>query len=257
MRRRLGLLVATLRGGGDRVRHRAGRLAGATRRHEDEVRDRRDVPAQRPGRVLRADPGRDEGLLHVHQHARAVPTTSAASAAGRSCGSTTTTGTTPRTRRSRRGSSSRRTRSSRTFGALGTEPQQAVVDYMNHAQGAAAARLHRSDRVRQPGTRSGLYTIGWQPDYFAEGRIYGKYAAAELAEREDRRPLPERRLRQELPRGSQGRPRVEVVEHRQRGGLRRHRRERRVAGRGGYGSPEPTWSRSSRRRARRSRPTRR
>ncbi len=64
-----------------------------------------------------------------------------------------------------------------TFGALGTEPQQAVVDYMNDRK---VPQLLVSTGATEFGAkyREKPYTIGWQPDYFAEGRIYGKYAAA-------------------------------------------------------------------------------
>src|SRR3954469_5191131 len=64
-----------------------------------------------------------------------------------------------------------------TFGALGTEPQQAVVDYMNQRK---VPQLLVSTGATEFDTRykEDPYTIGWQPDYFAEGRIYGKYAAA-------------------------------------------------------------------------------
>jgi branched-chain amino acid transport system substrate-binding protein len=62
------------------------------------------------------------------------------------------------------------------FGGLGTEPQQAVVDYANDRKvpqllvstGATEFDAKYSEHP---------YTIGWQPDYFAEGNIYGKYAA--------------------------------------------------------------------------------
>ena len=64
-----------------------------------------------------------------------------------------------------------------TFGALGTEPQQAVVDYMNDRK---VPQLLVSTGATEFGARyrERPETIGWQPDYFAEGRIYGKYAAA-------------------------------------------------------------------------------
>jgi branched-chain amino acid transport system substrate-binding protein len=63
-----------------------------------------------------------------------------------------------------------------TFGALGTEPQQAVVDYMNDRK---VPQLLVSTGATEFGARyrEDPYTMGWQPDYFAEGRIYGKYAA--------------------------------------------------------------------------------
>jgi branched-chain amino acid transport system substrate-binding protein len=63
------------------------------------------------------------------------------------------------------------------FGGLGTEPQQAVVDYANDRK---VPQLLVSTGATEFGARyrEKPYTIGWQPDYFAEGRIYGKYAAA-------------------------------------------------------------------------------
>jgi branched-chain amino acid transport system substrate-binding protein len=63
-----------------------------------------------------------------------------------------------------------------TFGALGTEPQQAVVDYMNDRK---VPQLLVSTGATEFGARyrERPETMGWQPDYFAEGRIYGKYAA--------------------------------------------------------------------------------
>jgi branched-chain amino acid transport system substrate-binding protein len=64
-----------------------------------------------------------------------------------------------------------------TFGALGTEPQQAVVDYLNDRK---VPQLLVSTGATEFDTNFATkpYTIGWQPDYFAEGRIYGKFAAA-------------------------------------------------------------------------------
>ena len=62
------------------------------------------------------------------------------------------------------------------FGGLGTEPQQAVVDYANDRK---VPQLLVSTGATEFGARyrEKPYTMGWQPDYFAEGNIYGKYAA--------------------------------------------------------------------------------
>src|SRR5580765_7733356 len=67
-----------------------------------------------------------------------------------------------------------------TFGALGTEPQQAVVDYMNDRK---VPQMLVSTGATEFGARyrERPETMGWQPDYFAEGRIYGKYAATNFA----------------------------------------------------------------------------
>ena len=83
-------------------------------------------------------------------------------------------------------------------GGLGTEPQTAVRQYLNDNKVpqlfvATGATTFDRDWSQYP------WTIGWQPDYEAEGAIYGKYVVEEPAEREARRPLPERRLRQRLP----------------------------------------------------------
>ncbi len=63
-----------------------------------------------------------------------------------------------------------------TFGALGTEPQQAVVDYLNQRK---VPQMFVSTGATEfdANFKSKPYTLGWQPDYYAEGRIYGKYAA--------------------------------------------------------------------------------
>jgi branched-chain amino acid transport system substrate-binding protein len=62
------------------------------------------------------------------------------------------------------------------FGGLGTEPQQAVVDYLNQRK---VPQLFVSTGATEfdANYASKPYTIGWQPDYYAEGSIYGKYAA--------------------------------------------------------------------------------
>jgi branched-chain amino acid transport system substrate-binding protein len=63
-----------------------------------------------------------------------------------------------------------------TFGGLGTEPQQAVEKYLNDKK---VPQLFVSTGATEFGTqqRQYPYTIGWQPDYVAEGTIYGKYAS--------------------------------------------------------------------------------
>src|SRR6266536_3916473 len=62
------------------------------------------------------------------------------------------------------------------FGGLGTEPQQAVVGYLNDRK---VPQLLVSTGATEFGAKysENPWTIGWQPDYYAEGRIYGKYAA--------------------------------------------------------------------------------
>jgi branched-chain amino acid transport system substrate-binding protein len=62
------------------------------------------------------------------------------------------------------------------FGGLGTEPQQAVVQYLNQLK---VPQLFVSTGATEfdANYSQAPYTIGWQPDYYAEGTIYGRYAA--------------------------------------------------------------------------------
>jgi branched-chain amino acid transport system substrate-binding protein len=61
-------------------------------------------------------------------------------------------------------------------GGLGTEPQLAVRDYLNQQKVPQAfvstgATTWGSEHAKYP------WTIGWQPDYQAEGALYGKHIA--------------------------------------------------------------------------------
>jgi branched-chain amino acid transport system substrate-binding protein len=63
------------------------------------------------------------------------------------------------------------------FGTLGTEPNLPVREYMNqvkvpHLYVSTGATTFGSESTRYP------YTIGWQPDYQAEGAIYGRQIRA-------------------------------------------------------------------------------
>src|SRR5712671_6455225 len=64
-------------------------------------------------------------------------------------------------------------------GGLGTEPQTAVRQYLNDNKVpqlfvSTGATTFDRDYATYP------WTIGWQPDYEAEGAIYGKYVVANL-----------------------------------------------------------------------------
>jgi branched-chain amino acid transport system substrate-binding protein len=64
-------------------------------------------------------------------------------------------------------------------GGLGTEPQVAVRDYLNQNKVpqlfvSTGATTFDRDFASNP------WTIGWQPDYEAEGAIYGKYVVKNL-----------------------------------------------------------------------------
>jgi branched-chain amino acid transport system substrate-binding protein len=64
-------------------------------------------------------------------------------------------------------------------GGLGTEPQQSVVDYLNQNKvpqlfvSTGATEFDKNYQAKP-------WTIGWQPDYEAEGAVYGKYIAKNL-----------------------------------------------------------------------------
>ena len=62
-------------------------------------------------------------------------------------------------------------------GGLGTEPQLAVRDYLNDKKVpqlyvSTGATTWGADQAKHP------WTVGWQPDYQAEGAIYGKFIRA-------------------------------------------------------------------------------
>jgi branched-chain amino acid transport system substrate-binding protein len=64
-------------------------------------------------------------------------------------------------------------------GGLGTEPQLAVRQYLNDAKVpqlfvSTGATTFDRDSAQYP------WTLGWQPDYEAEGAIYGKYIAKNM-----------------------------------------------------------------------------
>ena len=64
-------------------------------------------------------------------------------------------------------------------GGLGTEPQQAVEAYLNQQK---VPQIFVSTGATTFDYNAGKFpwTIGWQPDYAAEGVIYGKYIASKL-----------------------------------------------------------------------------
>src|SRR6185503_17858327 len=99
-----------------------------------------------------------------------------------------------------------------------------------HAQGAAAARRHRRDQVERPEELP--LDHGLAAELPGRGEDLRAAPPQGKAEREDRGPLPERRLRQGLPQGHQGRPGRQGEEHdRRRGVLRGGRSDGRFADR--------------------------
>jgi branched-chain amino acid transport system substrate-binding protein len=67
-----------------------------------------------------------------------------------------------------------------TVGGLGTEPQLAVRSYLNEQK---VPQVFVSTGATEFGSqwREFPWTIGWQPDYIAEGRLYGLHAKANNA----------------------------------------------------------------------------
>ena len=86
-----------------------------------------------------------------------------------------------------------------TVGQLGTEPQPRRSRVPEPAEGPAGARLDRRVVLGRLAVEEFPWTIGWQPDYIAEGRLYGLHIKANHAGKKIARHLPERRLRQGLP----------------------------------------------------------
>ena len=96
-------------------------------------------------------------------------------------------------------------------------------------EGAAAVRRHRRHQVERS---QGLSLDHGLAAQLPERRrsIYAKYILKNNAERQDRRAVPERRLRQGLPEGPEGRARRQGrLDDRRRGDLRDHRADRRLA----------------------------
>ena len=91
------------------------------------------------------------------------------------------------------------------FGSLGTAPNLAIWSYLNKNK-VPQVCIATGDSYWGFSAKKYPWTIGYQPDYPGEGKIYGKYIAANMPSREDRRPLPERRVRQELLRRASRRP---------------------------------------------------
>jgi branched-chain amino acid transport system substrate-binding protein len=64
-----------------------------------------------------------------------------------------------------------------TVGALGTEPQLAVREYMNQMK-VPQALVSTGATEFDSQWREFPWTLGWQPDYIAEGRLYGLHLKA-------------------------------------------------------------------------------
>ena len=107
------------------------------------------------------------------------------------------------------------------FNSLGTPPNSAIQKYMNSKKVPQLFVATGATKWNDP--KEFPWTMGWQPNYQSETQIYAKYMLKEQAERQDRGAVPERRLRQGLSEGPEGRARRQGgLDDRRRGKLRDH-----------------------------------
>ena len=93
-----------------------------------------------------------------------------------------------------------------TFQLIGTPPNAAVQKYLNVKKVPQLFAATGASRFTDP--KNFPWTMGFNPNYQTEGRILRAIYSEELPERQDRRPLSERRPRQGLsdrPEGWAGR----------------------------------------------------
>jgi hypothetical protein len=91
------------------------------------------------------------------------------------------------------------------FNPLGTPPNTAIHKYLNQKKVPQLFVATGATKWGDP--KNFPWTMGWQPNYQAEGRIYAEAHPRDQARTPRSRPVPERRLRQGLPEGLRGRPR--------------------------------------------------
>ena len=116
------------------------------------------------------------------------------------------------------------------FNTLGTSNNLAIRDFLNQSSVpqlfvASGATTWGRDFKKYP------WTIGYIPSYQTEGIVLARNIVRTKPAREDRRPLPGRRLRQGSPRRLQARARQEGGPDRKGGRLRPDRRRRQLTGR--------------------------
>ena len=92
------------------------------------------------------------------------------------------------------------------FNSLGTAPCAAVRQYLNDNKIPQLFCATGASMFADP--RHFPWTMGWQPNYQTEARIFGQYVVKTKPGREDRDPLPERRIWEGLSHRPEGRPRT-------------------------------------------------
>ena len=168
-------------------------------------------------------PGRRRSTRRSRRPSRRTSPTSTRTAASTAARSTSRHSTTRTTRRRRCRSTKKLVEQDHVF-AIVREPRHRAgprhVGVPEPAQGPAGARSRpataywgsastRHAQSRYP------WTTGWQPDYPGEAKVYAQVHPQQQAGGEDRRALPERRLRQELLHGlrtASARTRSEIVD---------------------------------------------
>ena len=75
------------------------------------------------------------------------------------------------------------------FQSLGTPSNTAIQKYMNAKKVPQLFVATGATKWGDP--KNFPWTMGWQPNYQSEGRIYAKHLAGKIPEREDRHPLSE------------------------------------------------------------------
>ncbi|MGY2890105.1 ABC-type branched-subunit amino acid transport system substrate-binding protein [Bradyrhizobium sp. USDA 4524] len=104
------------------------------------------------------------------------------------------------------------------FNSLGTPPNSAIQKYMNQKKVPQLFVATGATKWNDP--QNFPWTMGWQPNYQSESIILCEVHPEEQAGCQNRGALPERRLRQGLSEGIQGRARRQGrVDDRRRGQL--------------------------------------
>ena len=117
-----------------------------------------------------------------------------------------------------------------TFQIVGTPGNAAVQKYLNHKKVPQLFAATGATRFTDP--KNFPWTMGYNPNYQSEARIYARYILTNHPERQDRRSLPERRSRPRLPHRHEGRSRRQGgLDDRGRSVLRTRRPDHRLADR--------------------------
>ena len=113
------------------------------------------------------------------------------------------------------------------FNSLGTPPNTAIQKYLNTKKVPQLFVATGATKWNDP--KDFPWTMGWQPNYQSESQIYAKYILKNKPNAKIARALSERRLRQGLSEGLQGRARRQGgVDDRHRGKLRSLRADHRL-----------------------------